>query len=166
MSKRVREIFPCRARNNKRGAGPSPLTCQHRAVTLRGYLPTQTPMRGDNRSKRRRRSAVKSRTEKIELRPRSSHCPMLLRCAHGVTQTRAPQQKKPQVKSVVTATDLSLSLPTKLAAGFGLKDVRSARSRRIHPKVGSSVFRAVPKIRLTRTIRLFATNICCKIYIP
>jgi len=32
-------------------------------------------------------------------------------------------EKRPQVKSVVASTDLSLSLPTKLAGGLGLKDV-------------------------------------------
>ena len=58
----------------KRDACPSPLTDKRRAVPLRGYLPTQTPMRGDNRSKRRRRSA-KFRKQKIEPRLWSSHSP-------------------------------------------------------------------------------------------
>ncbi len=58
-----------------------------------GYLLAQTPMQGDNLSKRRRRSAFGYKKE------------------------------KPQVKSVVSSTDLSLSLPAKLADGLGLKDV-------------------------------------------
>ncbi len=49
------------------------------------------------------------------------------------------EKKKPQVKSVVAATDLSLSLPTKLADGLGLKDVLCNSRIAIHPKFGSSV---------------------------
>ncbi len=45
-----------------RDACPSPLTDKRRASPLRGYLPAQTPIRGDNRSKRRRRSVKRKKT--------------------------------------------------------------------------------------------------------
>ncbi len=57
-------------------------------------------------------------------------------------------------------TDLSPSVPTKLAVGLELKDVllnvrREKRRIRIHPVSGSSALCLLAEIRLTRTIWLF-----------
>lgn len=65
----------------------------------RGYLPSQTPTRGDNQSKRRRRSASTDKTKNHR-----GSCGFYERA------------------NVLRHTGLSPSVPTKLADGLGLKD--------------------------------------------
>lgn len=97
----------------------------------KGYLPSQTPTRGDNQSKRRRRSAIDEQTKnhrgRLWFRP----------CAY------------------CCATDLSPSLPTKLADGLGLKDTPLAW--RDAPRAfGSSALSNVRReIRQTTCYRIF-----------